>query len=121
MIPCQFIAKNFGDGRPGRNGGLHVLRQNGELQAIENFLPVPEIVGTEVEIHFDVAQPENRQRANLRQPRHALERDLDGQRNRPLHLLAGPARILRDDLDHRRRRIGISHHIQNMKRIEAAE
>ncbi len=119
--PGHFIAKDFGDGRPGRDRRLDVLGQRDGLQPVENFLPVAEIFRTEVEIDFDVAQAEDGEGADIGESRHTLERDLDRQGNGPFHLFGRPPAVLGDDFDHGGRRVRIGHHIQDMERVEPSE
>jgi hypothetical protein len=59
-VSGQFIAVDLCNRPPGRQGRLHVLRKTDRGQAIDDFLPVEEVLRPEVEIDLHVAQPENR-------------------------------------------------------------
>jgi hypothetical protein len=59
LLADQFVAIDFGDGRPGGNRRLNILRERDLLEAIQNLLPISKIVAVEREIHFDVAEPED--------------------------------------------------------------
>ena len=87
-----------------------------ELQAVQDFLAIPEIVAVVVEVELHVAQTEDGDRANVGETRDAEKNRLDRDGDLALHFFGGPGRILGDDFDKRRRRIGIGFDVQARER-----
>ncbi len=108
----ELIAVNLRNGPPRRQRRLDARWKFHRCQAIEDFLTVAENIGAEIKIHLDVAQTENRQRADVGQARHAGERDLHRDRDLPFDLFGRPPRILGDQLDHWWRRVRIGDDVQ---------
>ena len=103
----ELIAEDFADRAGRRDHRLDARRQFDVLQPVERLLPDEMVVAAVFELQADEAQREHRVRADVFQPGRARDRDLDRNRDVALDLLRRLAGILRDDLDDRRRRIGI--------------
>ena len=105
--PDQLVAEDFADRAGRRDHRLHAGRKLDVLQPVERLLPHEIVVAAVFELQPDEAQRKHRIGADEFQPRRAGDRDLDRNRDVALDLLRRLAGILRDDLDDRRRRIGI--------------
>ena len=99
-----------------RHRRRHAARQTEAGQPVENFLAGEVVVGAIVEREDDVGQSIERDRALRGHLRNAVHPDFDGHRDQPFHFLGGVSGPLGDDLDHRRRKIGIGIHRQAIQR-----
>ena len=52
---------------------------------------------------------------------HTVQLCLERNSNLTLHLLGGPAGVLRDDLDSGRRRVGVSFNVEQLESVETAD
>ena len=118
--PVEPVAVDLSDGRPGRELRREVVRQADELHAVQGFLPVREIFGAVREVELDVAQAEQTDGSRVLEARHTEQRRLDRHRDLPLHFLGGPRGILRDELDERRRRVGVRFHVEPSEGVDAS-
>ena len=111
----ELIAIDLTDRRFGRELRLKIVRQRERLQPIERLLAVDEVGRVEIKVELDVAQAEDADGADFGQLRRAVQHRFDRNGDLLLHLLRGPCRVLRDELDHRRRWIGIGLDIELRK------
>ena len=74
-----------------------------------------------LEVTLDVAEREERLRANVVEPGHSGEADLERDRDVALDLLGAPSVGLRDDLDERRDRVRVRLDVELRVGREAAE
>ena len=118
---CEFISIDFGNRPPRRQRRRRPGRQLHRAQPIQYFLTVAKDLRVKIKIDLDVAQPKDRERANIREARHAIERDFNGNRDLAFDLFGRPPALLGDQLDHRRRGIGIGDNIEDMKGVEPSE
>jgi len=111
--PGHPVAHDFADRAGRRNlrrrpaGQRRQLRQPVDHPLLR--LLIGEVVG---ELHLDVRQAEQRNRADRRDIRDAGHLDLDRDGHVAFHLLGRGTRALHDDIDQRRHRIGICLDIQ---------
>ena len=117
--PSENVAINFANRRSRRELRLQIIRQRQSLQVIEHFLAIMEIIAVEAEVKLHIAQPENAGRAHLLQMWRTVNGVLHRDCDLLLHFLRGPGGVLRDDLDQRRRRIGIGLDVELGVRIAA--
>ena len=116
---CELITINFAHRRFRRELRLKTIRQRHLLQAIQRFLAIGEVIAPKIEIHLDVAESKDADRADLIQFRRAVQSRLQRDRHLLLHLLRRPRGILRDKLDHRRRRIRVGLDVELQEGIGA--
>ena len=90
-----------------RDDRLHALRKGGVLQPIDGLLASKIVVDAVLELQPQKPERIDRVGAHVLQARRARERNLDRNGDVALHLLGRLARVLRDDLDDGRGRIGI--------------
>ena len=102
-----------------RHRGRDAARQAQARHAVEHFLAREIVVGAAVERDGDVGQPVQRDRADGGGLGDAVHADLDRHRDQPLHFLGRVAGPLGDDLDDRRRQVGIGIHRQARQRAGA--
>ena len=115
----ELIAEDLADAARRRDHRLHARRQLHVLQPVDRLLADEMIVAAVFELQPDEAEREHRVGAREFQTRRARDRDFDRDGDVALDLfrrLAGP---LRDDLDDRRRRIGIGLDVQGLERNDA--
>ena len=117
--PDELVAEDFADGAGRRDDRLHAGRQIHVLQPVQRLLAHEIVVAAVVELQPDEAQREHRVGADEFQPGRTGDRDLDRDRNVALDLLRRLAGVLGDDLDDRRRRIGIGLDVHRVERAEA--
>ena len=115
----ELVAEDFADRAGRRDDRLHAGRKLDVLQPVERLLAHEVVVAAVFELQADEAQRKHRVGADVFQPRRAGDRDLDRDRDVALDLLRRLAGILRDDLDDRRRRIGIGLDVHGAERAEA--
>ena len=77
------------------------------------------VIGPVGELALDVAQAGDRRAPKGFEARHPVEGDLERPGDEPLHFLGARPGILGDDLDERRRRVGIRFDIQVRGRVDA--
>ena len=112
----QLVAEDFADAAGRRDHRLHAGRQLRVLQPVERLLAHEMIVAAVFELQADEAERVDGVGADEFQARRAGDRDLDRDRDVALDLLGRLAGLLGDDLDDRRRRIGIGLDVQRQER-----
>ncbi len=115
-LALQGVAVHLADGVPRRDGGLVAVGELDELEAVDDLLAGVLVLGVPVEVALHVRQPEERLGADVREPRHAGEADLEGDRDVTLGLLAAPAVGLGDHLDEGRHRVGVGLDVEHLVR-----
>src|SRR5829696_1987964 len=113
--PGKFVAKDFADASGGRDHRQDAGRQNRILQPVDGLLTNEMIVAAIFELQTDKAQSVDGVGADELQAGRAGDRDLDRNRDVALDFLGGLALLLGDDLDDRRRRIGIGLDVQGQE------
>ena len=106
------VAVDLADRVLGREHGLEVVRKLNLGQSVQDLLPVLAVVGAPLEVALDVGEAEDRDRAEVIEARHAVQRHLERHRRVPLDLLGGPARGLHDRLDARRHGVRVRLDVQ---------
>ena len=96
----------------GEMTGVTTVGSVGILQPVGDLLTHEIVVAAIFELQADEAEREHGVRADVRQTRRAGDRDLERDRDIALDFFGRLAGILRDDLDDRRRRIGIGLDVQ---------
>ena len=120
--PYQAVAVNLTDRTGGRNLRLHVVGELRQLrQAIEHLLQRLVIGVVEGELQLYVGQPIEGNRADRAQIADACGLRLDWNGDIALDLLRGEPRTLRDDVDHRRRGIGVGLDVELLEAHEPAD
>ena len=114
--PDQLVAEDLADAAGGRDHRQHACRQYRVLQPVEGLLAHEMIVAAVFELQADEAEPVDGVGADELQSRGRGDRDLDRDRDVALDLLRRLARLLGDDLDDRRRRVGIGLDVQHQER-----
>ena len=117
--PAQDVAVDLADRIPGRELGLHPLRELDELQPVDDPLLRLDVGRVPVEIALHVGESEERLRADVVQVDHARKAALQWEGDGALHLLGGEALRLRDHLDHRRHRVGVRLDVELRVAVEA--
>ena len=111
----QLVAKDLADAAGGRDHRQHAGRQHRILEPVEGLLTHKMIVATVFELQADEAEPVDGVGADELQAWRRGDRDLDRDRDVTLDFLGGLALLLGDDLDDRRRRVGIGLDIQGQE------
>ena len=104
----ELVAQDFADAAGRRNDRRNDGGQRGILQPVGDLLTHKVIVAAIFELQADKAEREHRVRADVSETRRARDRNFKRDRDVTLDFFGRLAGILRDDLDDRRRRIGIS-------------
>ena len=113
--PHQLVAKDLADAAGGRDHRQHAGRQHRILQPVEGLLAHEMIVAAVFELQADETEAIDGVGANELQARRAGDRDLDRDRDVALDFLRRLALLLGDDLDDRRRRVGIRLDVQHQE------
>ena len=113
--PGKLVAKDFADASGGRDHRQDAGRQNRILQPVDGLLTNEMIVAAVFELQTDKAQSVDGVGADELQAGRAGDRDLDRNRDVALDFLRRLACLLGDDLDDRRRRIGIGLDVQGQE------
>ena len=103
----ELVAQDFADAAGRRNDRRDDGRQRGVLQPVGDLLAHEIVVAAIFELQADKAEREHRVRADVGQAGRAGDRDLQRNGDVTFDFLGRLAGILRDDLDDRRRRVGI--------------
>ena len=106
---------------PGRRGERRHRRRHAARQAevalpVEDFLAGEAVVRAILKRDLDVGQSVQRDRAGGGRLRNTVHSEFDGHRDQPFDFLGGMPGPLGDDLDDRRRKIGIGIHRQAIQR-----
>ena len=117
--PTQLVAEDLADAAGGRDHRQHAGRQHRILQPVDGLLAHEMIVAAVFELQADEAQRVDGVGADELQAGRAGDRDLDRDRDVALDFLRRLAGLLGDDLDDRRRRIGIGLDVQRQESTHA--
>ena len=117
----QPVAEDLADRAERRNAGLHAAGQRRQLrQPVQHLLQRFVISVVERELQLDVGQAVQRDRAHGAQVLDARDLRFDRDGDVALDFLGRQAGRLRDDIDHRRGRIGIGFDIELPKGNQSA-
>src|SRR5262249_53345322 len=105
--PFELVAEDLADGAGWRDHRLHALRQVSLPQAIYCLLAHKVVVAAVFELQPNEAERVDGVGADVSEPGRTGDRDLDRNRDVTFYLLGRLPWPLRDDLDDRRRGIGI--------------
>src|SRR5215831_19114440 len=105
--PFELVAEDLADGACWRDHRLHALRQVSLPQAIYCLLAHEVVVAAVFELQPNETERVDGVGADVSKPGRTGDRDLDRNRDVTFHLLGRLPWPLRDDLDDRRRGIGI--------------
>ena len=102
------VADDLAGRAPGREPRIHARREIVErVDPVDDLLARLPVVGRIGELALDVRQAGDRRAAQVFQPGHAVQGDLDGNADQSFHFLGAGAGVLGDHLDQRRSRVGI--------------
>src|SRR5262249_37919708 len=117
--PFELVAEDLADGAGWRDHRLHALRQVSLPQAIYCLLAYEVVVAAVFELQPNETERVDRVGADVSEPRRTGDRDLDWNRDVTFHLLGRLPWPLCDDLDDRRRGIGIGLDVECGERYKA--